>query len=67
MFSQGLKVVFAQDVHGPLHPSLLSSREDYLDSLQRLLDLDADILCEGHFGIFRGKEAVRDFIRQFMR
>jgi len=67
MSSQGLKVVFAQDVHGPLHPSLLSNREDYLGSLQRLLDLDADILCEGHFGIFRGKENVRDFIRQFVR
>lgn len=56
-----------QDVHGPLHPSLLSSHEDYLASLQRLLELDADILCEGHFGIFRGKRAVWDFIRQFMR
>ncbi|MEA3273835.1 MAG: hypothetical protein U9Q81_00740 [Pseudomonadota bacterium] len=54
-------------MHGPLHPSLLSSREDYLGSLQRLLELNADILCEGHFGIFRGKKAVRDFIRQFMR
>ena len=66
MASRGGKVVFAQDVHGPLHPSLLSSREDYLVSLQRLLDLDADILCEGHFGVFRGKKAIRNFIRQFM-
>ena len=67
MFSQNLKVVFAQDVHGPLDPSLLSNREDYLVSLQHLLALDADILCEGHFGIFRGKKAITDFIRRFLR
>ena len=24
------------------------------------------IRCEGHFGIFRGKENVRDFIQSFM-
>lgn len=47
-------------------PSLLSNREDYLSSLPRLLELDADILCEGHFGIFRGKEAIGSFIRRFM-
>lgn len=64
--SQGLKVIFGQDVHGPLHPSLLSNREHYLSSLQRLLNLDADILCEGHYGVFRGKEAISRFIRRFM-
>ena len=59
-------MVFAQDVHGPLDPGLLSNRTDYLESLERLLDLDADILCEGHYGIFRGKEAVSGFIRSFL-
>jgi len=64
--SGGKRVVFAQDVHGPLHPSLLSNRRDYLASLQRLLDLDADILCEGHFGVFRGRAAITRFIRRYM-
>lgn len=64
--SEGLKVVFAQDVHGPLHPDLLSDRADYLASLELLLDLDADILCEGHYGVFRGKRAVSGFIRSFL-
>ncbi len=66
LWSEGYKVVFAQDVHGPLEASLLSNRTDYLESLERLLDLDADILCEGHYGIFRGKEAVAGFIRSFL-
>jgi glyoxylase-like metal-dependent hydrolase (beta-lactamase superfamily II) len=61
-----LKVLFGQDVHGPLDPALLSNREDYHRSLKLMLDLDADILCEGHFGIYRGKEEVRRFIESFL-
>ena len=64
--SEGLKILFGQDVHGPLDPSLLSHREDYVKSLNLLLSLEADILCEGHFGIFRGKEEVANFIRSFL-
>lgn len=59
-------VLFGQDVHGPLHPSLLSDAADYQASVRKLLTLDADILCEGHFGIYSGKEDVRRFIRSFM-
>jgi glyoxylase-like metal-dependent hydrolase (beta-lactamase superfamily II) len=62
----GQVVLFGQDVHGPLHPSLLSNPADYQMSLKKIFDLDADILLEGHFGIYRGKEAVRRFIRSFM-
>jgi glyoxylase-like metal-dependent hydrolase (beta-lactamase superfamily II) len=64
--SEGLKVLFAQDVHGPLHPDLKSDRGDYRRSLEVLLALDADILCEGHFGVYRGKKKVADFIRGFL-
>lgn len=62
----GKRIVFGQDVHGPLHPSLLSNREDYLYSLNRLMALEADILCEGHYGVIQGKENVRKFISQFI-
>lgn len=64
--SQGLKVLFAQDVHGPLDKSFHSNRKDYHQSLELLLTLEADVLCEGHFGIYRGKREVRQFIRQFL-
>jgi glyoxylase-like metal-dependent hydrolase (beta-lactamase superfamily II) len=64
--SDGLKVLFGQDVHGPLHPSLLSNRTDYLRSLELMLTLDADILCEGHYGVIKGKNEVREFINSFM-
>jgi len=59
-------ILFGQDVHGPIHPSLLSDMADYQVSLQALLDLDADLLLEGHFGIIEGRDAVSEFIRSFM-
>ena len=48
--SEALKVLFGQDVHGPIHADLQSNKEDYQRSLELMLSLDADILCEGHFG-----------------
>lgn len=64
--SDGQKVLFAQDVHGPIHPDLLSDSDAYQDSLKKMLELNADILCEGHYGVFKGKAAVRKFISSFM-
>jgi glyoxylase-like metal-dependent hydrolase (beta-lactamase superfamily II) len=63
---EGQRILFGQDVHGPLHPSLLSDPVAYQASLRQLLALDVDILCEGHFGVYRGKKAVRKFIRSFI-
>lgn len=62
----GKQVLFGQDVHGPIHPALLSDRIAYQKSLRFMLGLDADILCEGHFGIYRGKAEVRRFISAYL-
>ena len=59
-------VLFAQDVHGPLDPSFLSNRQDHIGSLKFMLSLKADILCEGHFGVFEGKVKVEKFIRSYL-
>lgn len=64
--SDGKKVLFAQDVHGPLHPSLLSDETLYVRSLHRLLTIKADILCEGHYGVFFGRKEIERFIRSFL-
>ncbi len=64
--SEGLKVLFGQDVHGPIINAILSDKDDYLKSLNLLLSLEADILCEGHYGVFRGKKNVADFISSFI-
>jgi glyoxylase-like metal-dependent hydrolase (beta-lactamase superfamily II) len=60
--SAGKKVLFGQDLHGPFSDDFLSDLADYRKSMDRLLALEADILCEGHFGIFQPKERVRQFI-----
>jgi glyoxylase-like metal-dependent hydrolase (beta-lactamase superfamily II) len=64
--SENMKVLFAQDVHGPLHPDLQSNSQDYQRSLQLMLSLEADILFEGHYGVYRGKKAVAKFIKGFV-
>jgi glyoxylase-like metal-dependent hydrolase (beta-lactamase superfamily II) len=60
-------VLFGQDVHGPIHPALLSDEKQYQASLTKLAALEADLLLEGHFGIFRTKQQVREFIQSFMK
>ena len=64
--SEGKKVLFGQDVHGPINPLLLSNQDDYQQSLKLLISLEADILCEGHFGIYEGKVEVKRFIESFL-
>jgi len=64
--SDGKKVLFGQDVHGPLAPILRSNSKDYKNSLEKLIALEADILCEGHFGIYEGKNKIRSFIQSFL-
>ncbi|MCK4718966.1 MAG: MBL fold metallo-hydrolase [Thermoplasmata archaeon] len=60
------KVLFAQDVHGPLSDEWGSNREEWQRSLARLLSVGADVLCEGHYGPIRSKERVESFIRGFL-
>ena len=64
--SEGKKILFGQDVHGPLDSSLLSNRKHYIKSLKFLLSLKIDILCEGHFGVFEGKRNIQSFIKSFL-
>jgi glyoxylase-like metal-dependent hydrolase (beta-lactamase superfamily II) len=66
MISDEKKILFGQDIHGPLNDTLLSSRPDYIQSLEYLLTIEADILCEGHFGVYYGKEEIRDFIQSYL-
>jgi glyoxylase-like metal-dependent hydrolase (beta-lactamase superfamily II) len=63
---EGKRVLFGQDVHGPLDSSLLSNPRDHQSSLSFMLDLNADILCEGHFGVYREKDEVERFIRSYL-
>jgi len=63
---ESAKILFGQDIHGPFYKSFGSNLEDYQKSMQKLLDLNADILCEGHFGIIKPASEVNSFIRSHM-
>ncbi|MBT8490013.1 MAG: Zn-dependent hydrolase, partial [Deltaproteobacteria bacterium] len=63
----GKRVLFGQDIHGPFLPSFDSDIEEWKRSMEKLLDLEADILCEGHFGIYRSKESVEKYIKNYLK
>jgi len=60
------KVLFGQDIHGPFDPSWGSDLSLWRSSMKKLLDLEADVLCEGHYGVFTGKKAVRRYIEGYL-
>jgi glyoxylase-like metal-dependent hydrolase (beta-lactamase superfamily II) len=61
------RVLFGQDIHGPFLPSFKSDVGRWRKSMEQLLALEADILCEGHFGIFQTKAQVRKYIQDYIR
>jgi glyoxylase-like metal-dependent hydrolase (beta-lactamase superfamily II) len=63
----GKRILFGQDLHGPLLLEFGSNLEDYGRSTKKLLDLEADILCEGHFGIYKTKKDVKNYILSYRR
>jgi len=63
----GKRVLFGQDIHGPYIPSWGADPAQAAASLQKLLDLKADILCEGHFGIYQPASEVERYITGYLR
>ena len=56
------RILFGQDLHGPILEEFGSNLGDWDRSTKKLLDLNADILCEGHFGIYKTKKDVKNYI-----
>ena len=63
----GKRVLFGQDIHGPFTPEFKSDIAQWRESMENLLGLEADILCEGHFGIFRPKNMVKKYILRYLK
>lgn len=64
---EGKRILFGQDIHGPIEPSWGSDIDQYCRSMKLLLSLNADILCEGHFGIYTSPEKVKAYIERYMQ
>jgi glyoxylase-like metal-dependent hydrolase (beta-lactamase superfamily II) len=60
------RVLFGQDIHGPYLPEWGADPAKAKRSLQKLINLRADILCEGHYGIYQPATAVERYIRGYL-
>ena len=60
------RVLFGQDIHGPFSDSWGSYMGEWRQSMKKLLQLKADVLCEGHAGIYRG-EKVGKYIEGYLK
>lgn len=65
--TMGKRILFGQYIHGPYNPEWGADRWKARISLQRLIDVKADILCEGHFGIYTPAGKVRQFISSYLQ
>jgi len=63
----GQRILFGQDIHGPFLSSFGSDLRKWRRSMETLIGLKADILCEGHFGIFSPADRVEAYIRRHLR
>lgn len=58
----GKRVLFGQDIHGPYEPAFGGDISKAVPSLEELLSLNADLLCEGHYGVYQSAAEVRQYI-----
>ncbi len=60
------RVLFGQDIHGPFSPSWGSDMMEWRKSMEKLLALEADVLCEGHSGVYKGGK-IRKYIESYLK
>ena len=62
----GKRILFGQDIHGPFFEDFGADLMAWRRSMAKLLALDADILCEGHFGVYQPKDRVAAYIEHYL-
>jgi len=61
------RILFGQDIHGPFDANTFGSNEEHWRlSMRKLQALNADILCEGHFGVYQGRDNVQRYIEHYL-
>ncbi|MBU2549609.1 MAG: MBL fold metallo-hydrolase [Proteobacteria bacterium] len=63
---EGRRYLFGQDIHGPFEAMFDSDLDAWRASMRILIDLKADVLCEGHYGVYHGADRVAEFIQGFL-
>ena len=59
------RVLFGQDIHGPFSPAWGSDLVAWRTSMHKLIELKADVLCEGHAGVYKGTE-IGEYIESYL-
>ena len=62
MEEKGQRILFAQDIGAPLLAEFDCDPPAWLNSLQKLFALEADVLCDGHSGAYGPKDVVRQYL-----
>ena len=62
----GQRILFGQDIHGPFLADFGANMKHWQKSIETLLALKADILCEGHFGVYQPNEKVTEYIKGYL-
>ena len=63
---EGKRVLFGQDIHGPFLAEFGADMSHWETSMEKLLALKADILCEGHFGVYQPTSKVTEYIERYL-
>jgi len=58
----GERILFPQDIAAPLLKEFDCDPGAWIESINKLFALDADILCDGHSGAYRPKSVVKDYL-----
>lgn len=56
------RILFPQDIAAPLLKEFDCDTAAWMESINKLLTLDADILCDGHSGAYGPKSPVKEYL-----
>jgi glyoxylase-like metal-dependent hydrolase (beta-lactamase superfamily II) len=62
----GRRVLFPQDIAAPLLKEFDCDPAAWKESINKLFALDADIICDGHSGVYRPKSVVKECLEYCM-
>jgi glyoxylase-like metal-dependent hydrolase (beta-lactamase superfamily II) len=63
----GRKILFAQDIGAPLLAEFDCNPFAWVESVEKLYALQADMLCDGHSGAYEPDTAVREYLKYCIR
>jgi glyoxylase-like metal-dependent hydrolase (beta-lactamase superfamily II) len=63
----GRRILFGQDLGAPLLSDFECDEPAWHQSMERLLALKADVLCDGHSGVYQPASRVNKYIRHFIK